>query len=74
VHARKDSDTYQAIVEEGKIQARQDVLFELGRKKFGPISPEIERRVRATTDLDRLAFLNERLLDVSSWQELLASS
>ncbi len=69
----RESVTYQAIVEEGKIQARQEVLLELGGKKFGPPDQDSERAVRSITDLDRLGFLSKRLLDVSSWQDLLAT-
>lgn len=73
VHSMKESDTYQAIVEEGKVEARQDVLLQLGRKRFGPASEQVERTVRAITDLDRLEQLSDWLLEATSWQELLST-
>lgn len=69
----KESVTCEAIVEEGKIQARQEDLLRLGRKRFGPPTASTERALRNLTDLDRLARLLDRLLDVSDWEELLAT-
>lgn len=74
VHGMKESVTYQAIVEEGKIEARQEVLLELGAKRFGAPNEATEMAVRAITNLDRLRRLSDRLLEVSSWQELLGAS
>ena len=68
----KESVTYQAIVEEGVVKARQEVLVQLGRKRFGS-NPESEAALRGITDPDRLARLTDALLDVSSWEELLAT-
>jgi hypothetical protein len=75
IHGMKDSVTYQAIIEEGAIQGAireaQHGLLRLGRKKFGGADERIENTVRSITDLDRLHALSERLLDVSTWAELL---
>ena len=68
----KDSVTYQAIVEEGVVKARQEVLLQLGQERFGPPGEATEMAVRGITDPGRLARLIARLLRVSSWQELLA--
>ena len=69
----KDSFTYQAIVEEGVVKARQEALLELGRKRFGALDQSQETALRAVTDPDRLARMIDVLLDVSSWDELLAT-
>jgi hypothetical protein len=71
VQSMKESVTYQAIVEEGKVEARQEVLLELGQKRFGPPNKTTESVVRAIRDLERLKQLSDRLLEASSWQELL---
>ena len=71
VHGMKESATYQAIVEEGKIEARQEVLLELGNKRLGAPNKATEMAVRGITNLDRLKQMSDRLLEVSSWQELL---
>lgn len=68
----KDSVTYQAIVEEGVTRGAQEVLLQQGRKKFGAPDEQTENTLRSITDLDRLKYLSERLLDVSTWAELLA--
>lgn len=73
VRGMKESTMYQAIMEEGMVKDRQDVLLQQGRKKFGPPTPSIEMAVRGITDMERLTRLTDRVLDVSSWQELLAS-
>jgi hypothetical protein len=73
VYGMKESVTYQAIVEEGEIQGAQKVLLRLGRKKFGVPTREVEEELHSIVDLDRLNYLCERLLDVSTWAELLTT-
>ncbi len=81
VHGMKESVTYQAIVEEGeakgkaegKVEARQEVLLQLGRRQFGMPDPSSETALRGITDPDHLTRLIDALLDVSSWEELLAT-
>ena len=82
VHGMKESVTYQSIVEEGevkgraegKVEARQEVLLQLGRKQFGIPDPASETSLRGITDPDRLTRLIDALFDVSSWEELLATA
>jgi len=69
----KESVTYQAIVGEGKVEDRQEVLLQLGRKRFGMPGPSSEMGLRSIADPDRLARLTDALLEVSSWEELLAT-
>jgi hypothetical protein len=80
IHGMKDSVTYQAIVEEGiekgiarGVQALQNLLLHLGLKNLGPADESVERAIRAIKDLDRLNRMGDRLLDVSTWQELLST-
>jgi hypothetical protein len=73
VHGMEDSVTYQAIVEKGVIRARQEDILRLGGKRFGAPSSAREMAVRGITDVDRLARMIDRLLDVSSWEDLLAT-
>lgn len=72
VRGMKDSDTYQGIIEEGMVKARQQDLLDLGRKKFGAPTEAAAMFIGGITDPDRLAYLIRRLLDVSSWDELFA--
>ena len=62
---------------EGKAEGRRDGtredLLRLGRKKFGAASDAVSTEIMAIDDPDRLAALLERILDVSTWEELLAA-
>jgi hypothetical protein len=81
IHGIEESVTYQAIVEEGVVKgavkgmlrARLDVLLKYGRRRFGTPSADTEAALRGITDPERLARLIDVLLDVSSWDELLAT-
>ena len=77
----KESTTYQAILAEGRAEGRAEgqavearkILLRQGSKRFGPPDARARAAVEAITDIDRLEKLTERLLDVSSWDELLAT-
>ncbi len=70
----KDSVTYQGIVEEGVIKARQDAILRIGRRKFGiPPSAANQAALAGVSDPDRLGELIDRVFDVSTWDELLAA-
>ncbi len=60
-------------MKEGMHNARQEDLIQLGRRRFGPPSRETEAAIRSITDADRLWRMIEGLLDVSNWEELLAT-
>jgi hypothetical protein len=68
----RDSDTYQAILDEGRVEEEKDVLLSLGQKRFGPADKSVKAALAAIEDLARLRRMRERLLDVSSWEKLLA--
>ena len=73
----RDSSTYQLILNEGRvegqIQALRKTIHRLGRIRFGPPDETIQTVVNSITDGDRLERMTERLLLVSSWQDLLAT-
>jgi hypothetical protein len=71
VRAMRESTTYQYILDEGRIDALQKTLLRQGRQRFGPPSEAIQTMVTGITDLERLERMTDRLLVVSSWQELL---
>ena len=75
----RDSTTYQAILDEGRVEgelkgraeeARQ-MLLRLGRKRLGKPKQKAIDAVRSLDDVNRLELLIERLLEVNTWQELL---
>jgi hypothetical protein len=67
----RDSDTYLAIMDEGReAQVKNDILL-LGAQRFGAADQVVTTRLAALSDLDRLNRMVGRLLAASSWQDLL---
>ncbi len=50
----------------------RESLLRLGAKRFGPPDAAVRAAIESINDLYRLAALNERVLDVATWTELLA--
>ena len=81
----EESTTYQGILEkglakgltlgrnEGRTEGLIAALIRLGTKRFGPPAPTALTELHRITDGDRLERLAERILDASSWDDLLAS-
>jgi hypothetical protein len=57
----------------GAINEARKILLHQGGKKLGSPDEQISGRIAEITELDRLHVLLDRILDVSSWDELLAS-
>jgi predicted transposase YdaD len=57
---------------EGEIEEARSILIRQGRKRWGEPDERILAGIAAISDLDRLALLLDRILDASSWDELLA--
>jgi hypothetical protein len=62
------------IFDEGQEYRARLILLLLGRKRFGEPIPEIVLALQSIDDLDRLEHMNLRLLDVSSWKELMETT
>jgi predicted transposase YdaD len=81
----EESSVYQGILKkgeaigrvEGRVEGRVDEarknLLRIGAKRLGPPDESINGRIADITELERLDVLLDRILDVSSWDELLAS-
>jgi len=72
----EESSTIRAFIEEGRVkgmleEARKIILL-LGRIRFGDGDDAVVSRLDAIADLEKLEELVERLLIVSSWDELLS--
>ncbi len=67
----EESSTYLAILDEGELKHARKMVLRIGEKKFGPANDDVVTAVKGIEDLERLDRLQERILDVSSWQELL---
>jgi hypothetical protein len=76
----EESSVYQGILRKGEAKGRaegeaewiREALLIQGRKKLGPPEEKTRAQIAEIHDLDRLKLLLERILDVSSWDELLA--
>ena len=58
--------------EEGRIEEFHRTIFRLGRRRFGEVDEAVRQQIAAIRDIDRLEDLTDRLLIVSSWDELMA--
>ena len=68
-----DSDTYQAILEEGEVRGVRWAILRLGRQRFSAPADESLKTLQDINDLERLELISDRVLDVSTWQDLLAT-
>ncbi len=58
---------------EGLLEEARATLLRLGRKNLGPPEERVEARIASITDLVTLHDLQDRIDDVSTWDELLGS-
>jgi predicted transposase YdaD len=56
----------------GAIEEARKSLLLLGRQKLGQPDERVEREIAGLADLDRLRFRIGRILNISSWDELMA--
>jgi len=77
----EDSTTYQWIlskgiakgIAKGEANGEARTILRLGTRKFGPPDSAVAQRLAAMTDLDQLDRLADRIFDVVSWDDLLAT-
>jgi hypothetical protein len=67
----EESDTYMAIIDEGREKQAKRTLLRQGSRRFGHVSPTQESALLAITDLERLDHMLDRIFDANSWQDLL---
>ena len=73
VRAMRESTAYQAILDEGRLEGTLNTIVRLGARKLGKPTPIVEAALRAITDLERLERISDRMFDVATWQDLLAT-
>jgi predicted transposase YdaD len=72
VHAMEESTTYQAILEKGELRAVRRDISALGEQKFrSPMPAHIQTALEGTRSVEELRGLLKRIIEVSSWDELL---
>ena len=74
VRAMRESDTFMAIIEEGEIGEARKLLLRFGQKKLGAPDKAVSNTLDGISDLERLERMVERVGEIQSWQELLATS
>jgi predicted transposase YdaD len=77
VQAMKESVTYQAIIEEGEakglLKGARLAVLRIGEKRLGPPDEPMKSALASIGDLERLLRMSERVPEVKSWAELLAT-
>ena len=76
----EESSTIRAFIEEGRRKGREEgragearkFILRQGRIRFGEAGDAVVSRLEAISDLEQLELLGDRLLIVSSWDELLS--
>jgi hypothetical protein len=74
VPAMRESSTYQAILEEGRLEEARRLLLLWGNQRFGPPDAVTRAAIDTITAVEELERLARRLLHTSSWNELLGST
>ncbi len=68
-----ESDTFMAILEEGReAQAKEDIAC-LAERRFGRAEEATVSRLNAISDLKRLRRILNRIFDATSWDDLLGT-
>jgi hypothetical protein len=67
----RDSDTYLAIIDEGREEEVKKLIRLVGEKRFGAAEESVLTQINAITDLERLERIVVRLHEVAIWPELL---
>jgi hypothetical protein len=74
VRIMHESDTYLAILDEGKEEATRDAILVVGEVRLGPANEAQRSQLSNVTDLDRLKRMHRRAVEATSWQEILETS
>ena len=74
IQEMEESTTYQLIMRRGETRMLRETILELGRRKFSEPSAEQVQVLEQLTDRERLRELTYRILDATTWEELLACS
>lgn len=80
VRRMRESNTYQQILEEGRVEGRTEgelrearrILLRQGVRRLGVASAEVASRVESVASLDVLENLLDRVIDVETWDDLLS--
>jgi hypothetical protein len=68
----RESTTYQAILEEGRIEGERRTLLRQATRRFGAPDAATRARVETVADTAMLDTLLDRVLTATGWDDLLA--
>jgi hypothetical protein len=69
----KESTFYQAILQEGELERIRKDIRRVGERKFKSFLPaQVQTTIENISNLAQLEQVLDRILDVESWDELLA--
>jgi hypothetical protein len=58
----------------GEAKGARNTVLRQGRKRFGPAPAGVEAAIRAISDPNRLDQIADRVLDATSWDDLIATA
>jgi predicted transposase YdaD len=59
-------------IRKGRIEEAKRLLVRQGQKRFGPPTSSVKAKVESVVNLAKLEKLADKILDVQSWDELIA--
>jgi predicted transposase YdaD len=68
--AMQESTTYQAILEEGRVDHARKMVLRLGTRQFGPPQESVKAQLAAIANVQRLDEMVDKVPSVSSWEKL----
>jgi len=71
VRAMRESDTYMAILDEGRETQTRRLIRRLASRKLGEPDEPTVTRLEGITDIDRLERIHDRATEAGSWRDLL---
>ena len=73
VQEMEESVTYQAIIGKGEVRGERRLIQRVGHRRFGPPDSGAEAALAAIDDPNRLERVADRILEATSWADLLAT-
>jgi hypothetical protein len=71
VRVMHESDTYLAILDEGKEMFAREMILDLGQEHLGRAEETVREQLANITDIERLKRMVHRASKAASWQEIL---
>ncbi len=73
VRAMRESSTFMAILDEGRVDEARKIILRQGRLRFGEPGSTVLSAIEGIEDIDRLELMCDRMIQATSWQDLLGN-